>query len=321
LSEVKPVVFKNRKGLRLFGIHHVPEQCRNGIAIIILSPGIKNRVGPHRLYVKMARRYTGMGFQVLRVDPEGLGDSEGDIDETLTADLYGSIEAGRLVEDTLCAMDWMEKEHGIKKFILTGLCGGAITALLAGARDERVIHVVGLGITISLKGSATDPYRYMSRGQLGQVRKSYISKFARGSAWLRFFTFRSDYRLIFKSFILLLKDAVRSFLKRKSEEPQITPIAKNNLNPLFPEAFRCFATTRRVLLIFGGADRLHWEFEEKYLQNYTQEFRKFDKNIDIHVIENANHILSITEWQYEMLGIVTSGLERIVAPARPPHVP
>lgn len=295
-----PVVFENRKGLLLFGIHHVPEQCRKGVAIIILSPGIKNRVGPHRLYVKMARRFAELGFQVLRVDPEGLGDSDGDIDEKLTANLYGSIEAGRLIEDTLCAMDWMEKKHGIKKFILTGLCGGAITALLTGAHDERVVQVVGLGITISVKGAAIDPYRYMSRGQLRQIRESYFNKLVRGSAWLRFFTFRSDYRLILKALFLLLKDVLRKVAVRKTEKPKITPITNNNLNPLFPEAFRIFATTRRVLLIFGGADRLHWEFEEKYLQNYSQEFHRFEKNVNIHVIENANHILSLSEWQDEM---------------------
>ena len=72
-------------------------------------------------------------------------------------------------------------------------------------------------------------------------------------------------------------------------------------------------SSRKVLLIFSGADRLHWEFEEKYIQNYAQEFQKLSKNIDIHVIQNANHILSFTEWQDEMLDKVASALESLVA--------
>ena len=134
--ELKPVTFLNRKGCKLFGILHIPPQPRKDVGIIILSPGIKSRVAPHRLYVKMARRFCEMGFCVLRFDPEGIGDSEGEIEERMSADFYGSVQVGRFVGDTIDAMDWMEKEHGISRFILAGLCGGAITGLLTGALDQ-----------------------------------------------------------------------------------------------------------------------------------------------------------------------------------------
>ncbi len=38
---------------------------------------------------------------MLRFDFFGLGDSEGDLDETVLADVYNNIEVGRYVDDTL----------------------------------------------------------------------------------------------------------------------------------------------------------------------------------------------------------------------------
>jgi alpha/beta superfamily hydrolase len=43
-------------------------------AIVCLNAGIIHRVGPHRLYVKMARTLAAMGFVVLRFDFSGIGD-------------------------------------------------------------------------------------------------------------------------------------------------------------------------------------------------------------------------------------------------------
>src|SRR5215204_5779178 len=123
-----PVSFPNKDGLRLFGILHMPERVRaEGTAILLLSPGVKMRVAPHRLYNKMAARFVAHGYPVLRFDFHGLGDSEGDAPETLLADLYGATQVGRFVADTTAAMDWMQRNHAVTRFVAAGLCGGALT--------------------------------------------------------------------------------------------------------------------------------------------------------------------------------------------------
>ena len=43
--------------------------------IVLANAGCVSRVGPHRTYVKMARRWASLGFDVLRVDLSGIGDS------------------------------------------------------------------------------------------------------------------------------------------------------------------------------------------------------------------------------------------------------
>lgn len=309
---MNPITFSNRKGLKLFGIIHIPAQPRKDVGIIILNPGIKSRVGPHRLYVRMAKIFCDQGFYVLRFDSHGIGDSEGEIDEKLAADFYATVQLGRYTEDTRSAMDWMEKEYGTKRFILTGLCGGAITALHAGAQDIRVDQVIGIGMPVSLNGSKVDPYRYISRGQLDEIRKGYLGKMTSGKAWLRFFTFQSDYRLIAKS----LKSPAKELSGNNINSGNIETNSNNNLNPLFPEVFHRVASNRKVSLIFSGADRLHWEFEEKYKQSYAPEFHKFINNIGIHIIKNANHILSFKEWQDEMLVLVSSELKLVTRSKR-----
>ena len=79
MNAFEPVSFRNARGETLHGMLHAPAaEVRRGVCILLLSPGIKGRVGPHRLYLKLAGPFVAAGFHVLRFDYYGLGDSEGD---------------------------------------------------------------------------------------------------------------------------------------------------------------------------------------------------------------------------------------------------
>src|SRR5687768_3711240 len=130
MSEPEAVRFKNDNGQVLFGTLHPPARPRHGLpAIVLLSPGVKMRVGPGRLYVPLTDMLNDLGYTVLRFDFFGLGDSEGELQEPMLADVYNNIEVGRYVGDTVSALNWLAKEKGFQRFVLGGLCGGAITAL------------------------------------------------------------------------------------------------------------------------------------------------------------------------------------------------
>ena len=166
--------------------------------VVLLSPGVKMRVGPGRLYVPLTELLNSQGFRVLRFDFFGLGDSEGDLDETVLADVYNNIEVGRYVDDTLAALNWLSAEHGAKRFVLGGLCGGAITAILAAERDARVDSLLSIGMTVTLASNAAKPGQYLTRAQLDDRRRRYLLKMLKPEAWLRFLTFRSEYDVIWK---------------------------------------------------------------------------------------------------------------------------
>jgi alpha/beta superfamily hydrolase len=295
-----PISFVNSDGYRLFGILHKPEEnvCREE-CIIILSPGIKSRVAPHRLYVKLARVFYEMGFPVLRFDFHGLGDSEGEIDEKFAADFYGSVQVGRYIDDTLCAMNWLEKKHQISNFILSGLCGGAITGLLTAVNDKRVKGLHSLSIPVVLDGSSIVYDEFLTSSELERQKNFYLSKLFTMKAWrswIRFLTFQSDYRLIFRSFF-----SASSPKKQDSTTAEEKSATKDNRNPLFLTSFnKMISSKKQIFFIFAETDRLYWQFKENFIEFNTISLDEED-NIDMCVINNANHIFSFNEWQDKLI--------------------
>jgi len=127
-------------GRRLFGILTSPPAGAQPAAlppIIMLSAGAVHRVGPHRIYVTMARRWAALGFQVLRMDLSGIGDSPAapGCPENLTypQDSFGDVHA---------AMDFLAETVGADKFILTGLCSGGDITFEIGFQSPRVVGAV-----------------------------------------------------------------------------------------------------------------------------------------------------------------------------------
>jgi pimeloyl-ACP methyl ester carboxylesterase len=303
VSGKTPVTFANRAGHRLFGVLHTPPgYSRGDLTVLLLSPGVKMRVGPQRLYVHLTEALLRMGLAVFRFDFHGLGDAEGTLPEAMLRDFYNHIEVGRYVDDTVDAMDWMQKEHGCNRFILSGLCGGAITGLLTGNRDPRVVGLLGLGITPVLAARSAEASRYMTMGQLEAAQQMYMRRLLNPKAWYRLLTFKADYKLIGRM--------VRHRLRGAPPKPATaTPAPPNspesdNANPLFPPAFFKMLSTRRpMLLVFGGSDRLHFEYQEKFLARHQERLKSLPNLADVHVIEAANHVLSLSEWQRELLDV------------------
>ncbi len=302
------VTFRNSNGRNLFGIYHPAPSGSRDLCVVLLSPGIKNRVAPHRLYLKIAEQIRNSGIDVFRFDPEGLGDSEGEFEFDQVADLYGAIQSGMFSRDTRDAMDWVEQEYGKNRFIVGGLCGGAITGLLAGADDPRVAGLFSIGIPVILDTANPTVPRFMSDRQLERLENRYIEKIFRPKAWLRFLTFRSDYRL-------LAKAMMRRFGKRPEVETEAasTPDVEQSdqFNARFPVAFERFAAGgRSMLLVFSGTDRIYWEYEEKFVKRYGNLLEAHKDRIDLQVIEGANHILSFEGWQAELFRVCEAWFDR-----------
>ena len=317
LPSPTPITFQNREGLRLFGLLHRPAVPREGAeTVLILSPGVKMRVAPHRLYVKLAERFVSMGHPVLRFDFHGLGDSEGAAPETLLADFYGATQIGRYVGDTVAAMDWMERTHGTRRFIAAGLCGGALTGLLTAANDARIVALCAISIPVILDGSNRDAGQYMTAGQLTATRSGYLRKLrlAEWRSWVRLLTFRSDFRMIaralFAPFQLRLRRLTSTTLTPAT--PKNAPAAgqPDNTNPLFAPAFHSIVSSSRpVLLVFAESDRLFWEFDEKFVRRHGPALEPYTAWYRVHVTPQANHIFSSSEWQEDLFEQCCSWLE------------
>lgn len=306
------VTFRNRDGKLLFGTLHPPvRQNPKRPMIVLLSPGVKMRVGPHRLYNRMTEAFLKQGYAVFKFDFYGLGDSEGELGKELLAEVYNDTENGAFVNDGIDALDWLQNERGIDTFILGGLCGGAISSILLAQNDPRVVGLLSLGMTVTLAMGAAERTRFASQGELAGLRKGYFRRLLNPVSWLRLLTFQSDFRTIGKSLAQLIPKKKPKQLAAVDTATDPAKQSESNANPLFPEAFFKMATSgRKMLLIFSGADRLYWDFDEKFAQPYANELKNVADAYELHVVENANHVFSFREWEADMLQVSADWLDR-----------
>jgi alpha-beta hydrolase superfamily lysophospholipase len=122
---------------RLFGILTIPTLVDSTKpAVIFLNTGIEYRVGPHRLYVPVARELATHGHAVLRYDVGGIGDS---------APPPGAAEnvayPEHALDDAREAIAFLRKQAPGRRIVLTGLCSGGWHAFCA-ARDGLQIDAI-----------------------------------------------------------------------------------------------------------------------------------------------------------------------------------
>ena len=308
MSAAESVSFTNRSGLTLHGMLHSPPSgdARN-CCVLLLSPGIKGRIGPHRLYLKLAEHLAPMGFHVLRFDFHGLGDSEGDAEEEVLADLYNAIQVGRYVDDTFDAMDWMQSHHRTDRFVGSGLCGGSITALLAAAKDPRICGLLGIGLPVTLDGGEATRGRFLTAHQTQEARGELLHRLVRPWTWTKFLSGRSNYRVIWRVFrqVFGMKDT------GAADQAAAAP-AVDNTNPLAAPAFLgLLRSGRPALLAYSGADRLLSQFRERLEQPHQQELDACAASYRVHVIAEANHILSDPSWVSELQDVAGRWLDEV----------
>lgn len=289
-----------------------PGAPKSDIACVLLSPGVKMRVAPHRLYRKLASEFLQRGIAVMRVDFHGLGDSEGDLAEEQLDQLYRQVQLGRHVDDARTALRWLKSECGLKRFVIGGLCGGALTGLLASEVDRSVVALYAIGIPVVLDASGQHESQNMTQGQLRDMRGSYLAKLLNPSSWIRLLSFRSDFRSILRTLFPKLGGggSKGKAIADTRVPPPATAIAAN-LNPKYPPAmFGLLQRNCPVLLLFSGADRLHFEYQEKFATPWQAPLVQFDSLLSVDVIPAANHVLGDPAWVAQARQMTGQWLDR-----------
>jgi hypothetical protein len=312
------VTLRNARGHALHCMFEAPPAGvpRRDVACVLLSPGVKMRVAPHRLYRKLTRDFLVRGISVMRVDFHGLGDSEGDLPEEQLDQLYRQVQLGRHVDDARTALRWLEREQGIKRFIVGGLCGGALTGLLAAEEDSSIVALYAIGIPVVIDGTGAHASEHMTKGQALAMRQTYLAKLLDPRSWLRLLSFRSDFRSIMRT--MFPKTGSAPAKGAGAAGPAGVPAPATalapNLNPRFaPAFFRLLGRGVPALLIFSGADRLHQEYLEKFVAPWSAALGAFDGRLRVDVVPQANHVLGDPAWVGQARALTADWLDRCVS--------
>lgn len=119
---------------RLVGTLCMPTDIApKSIAFVMLNAGVVSRIGPHRFNVKLARHLATLGFSSVRFDLSGQGDS------AHPSALVAASQEEQVMLDLRDALDHITQTTGIERFVIAGICSGAVAAYFYAQRDDRVI--------------------------------------------------------------------------------------------------------------------------------------------------------------------------------------
>jgi pimeloyl-ACP methyl ester carboxylesterase len=144
---MKRVQFNNRRGQQLVGVLHGEP---NGRAVVSCHGMLSGKDGVK--HTRLADELGLHGVPLLRFDFAGRGESEGDV-----FDMSYSND----IEDVDAAIDWLQKQ-GVTRVGLFGSSMGGAVALLAAARDERIVTIATLA-AIGYPAAIADRYPDQAR--------------------------------------------------------------------------------------------------------------------------------------------------------------
>jgi alpha-beta hydrolase superfamily lysophospholipase len=137
-------------GNRLFGVLTAPEHpAADAPALILLNTAVEYHIGPHRMYVPLAREHAAQGRVVLRFDLDGIGDSEAAPGQPPNE----SFPDGML-DDLRDAVALVRRDAPARPVIVAGLCSGGWLAIDAARQGVGIDAFVAINPPLFLRDNA-----------------------------------------------------------------------------------------------------------------------------------------------------------------------
>lgn len=255
--------------------------------LLLLNAGLIHRIGPNRIYVKIARLLASMGFVVLRFDFSGIGDS-GQRKDKLPA-------TESMNDEVRQAMDYLEKLKGIHQFTCIGLCQGAAAAAQILAADHRV-----------RKAILIDPPVPASPQTELIAHSNYYSKHALFNpfSWLKFVSMGSNYRNIFGAVLMKIKMGLRSNRSQLCEDSKIVIELRNFFRSL---------RMRKVKLLMVYSEASAGEIGERYFWEVVKEEYRLMRDSGLLTTEKlsrTDHLVTPLASQDKLLNIISKWLTK-----------
>jgi dienelactone hydrolase len=285
---------------RLAGILAEPSSGTDNPAVLLLNTGSDHHVGPHRMYVPLARSWAELGFPVLRFDLGGIGESEPDYDSTVI-DSYPPAA----LEDIRDAIAYLRIERGHQRVILVGMCSGGYYSV--HSEDSAVSAVIT--VNPPLYHHAGDPIvadpHFNNYREARRVTRSLLVP----AKWRRLLSGRVDVQ---QSIATLVR---RGYVAMRETGEAVTRLLARDASERDDPAllFREGVTTH---MIFTGGDKAQLFFERE-IDPRLRPFRQ-NNRLTVDIVPGADHTFMPIRWQRALGELMTQRLleHRVAVPGR-----
>jgi pimeloyl-ACP methyl ester carboxylesterase len=342
------VSFTSSEGHLLYGVLYLPESHEmRDLGFVFSHGGLIGMNGAYRFHTRAARRFASEGYPCLCFDPHGMGRSQGTSGNEGKVAIFRSINLGRFADDVRDAVSYLQRATGRKKVVLFGVCGGAITSLIAQSRIESVGASVLASTPVMLPGHH-GPTDRLTVGYARYYLGMYSRKILKPGAWWRFITFRSNYRVIYRISKVAAggllqkvklgrkkcavvanaenlaksrrapgiptpdKDDVAENLSAAGKRTEVSSQDNLRFNELYLESYRKIIDRGdRILFFYGENDNFRWEFSNEFVENYPEDYNAGRGLITVEEIARANHMYTLREWQDQICDYCLNWVENV----------
>jgi len=110
---------------------------------VMINAGFLHSVGPNRLYTDLSRRLAVYGFDSMRFDLPGIGNSQEASSSRECCNPQAASD--EVVKQSINeALSMLSENNNARKFVLCGLCSGADDALEFARDDDRIAGIVAI---------------------------------------------------------------------------------------------------------------------------------------------------------------------------------
>lgn len=265
-------------GFSLSAVLTLPESVdANKPALVILNSGVMHRVGTCRTSVILARAVANSGTLVLRFDLSGIGDS--------VPRSSGHSDLDRANEEIISAMDYLQREFGINKFLMYGLCSGAQNSFGTALQDERIIGLAGI-----------DGYAYRT---LKFYRRKIAQRILKLSFWIN-----TARRILAK------------FSKPENSDEDEMNLAADNMWPEYPPREEVEMGYQKLvsrgvefLVIFTGGREDEYNYRDQFYDMYPAV--DFKRQLELKRFPSASHIMAEPVHQEEILASIQNWVKTV----------
>jgi len=297
-TAVRETAFRFGGDVGLFAVLSQPTNgvARRRTAVLFTSTGANYHVGPNRLYTKLARDWAADGFDVMRMDLSGIGQSE-----LRPGGTPNQPYPDARIEDLRLGLDELRRRTGAERTVVIGLCSGshiAFHASLAGVRFDGQIL-----INPALYYVPGDPLDE-GLGQRFDEMQRYKGSALQLDKWKKLLTGKVAYRALAGIAARRAWDVVGPRLKH----------AGRNLGVYRPKK----DVGRDLLQVVDGGADTHFVFADGDAGlDYLRREVRLDlervlkmKNVKLSIIPGANHTFSDCTSQKKLGELLTTHLMR-----------